>query len=133
MMIAGALSIITVFLPYFLVESETILSGIPIMSTTPKLLIMNFSGVAIFVSGLVIIGFVVDKLKKGVIAASAINLACLFWGYIEMARMKADLETAAVMEEKYIEIRNGIGLCFLFITAAAVIGAAIWYAVKNDE
>jgi len=106
MMIAGALSIITAFLPYFMVESETILSGIPIMSTTPKILIMNFSGVAIFVSGLVIIGFVVDKLKKGVIAASAINLACLFWGYIEMARMKANLETAAVVEEKYIEIKT---------------------------
>ena len=136
MMAAAVLSIITVFLPYFVVETETLMGGIPIMGSSPRLLITNFSGVAILVTGLVIIGFVVDKLKKGVIIASALNLASLFWGFIEMARLRANLETAAAIEERYIDIRNGPGLIFLFVAGAAVIGAAVcyvWYMIKQDE
>ena len=136
MMAAGVLAIITVFLPYYIVESATIMGGIPIVGKSPRLLLTNFSGVAIFVTGLVIIGFVVDKLKKGVIVASVLNLASLFWGYIEMSRLKADMETAAFTEGRYIEIHNGPGLFILFVAGAAVIGAAVcyvWYMVKHDE
>ena len=136
MMAAAVLSIITVFLPYFVVETETLMGGIPIMGRSPRLLITNFSGVAILVTGLVIIGFVIDKLKKGVIVASALNLASLFWGFIEMARLRANMETAAVIEERYIDIRNGPALLFLFVAGAAVIGATacyVWYMVKQDE
>ncbi|MBR4947535.1 MAG: hypothetical protein IKZ29_03120 [Clostridiales bacterium] len=136
MMAAAVLSIITVFLPYFVVETETLMGGIPIMGRSPRLLITNFSGVAILVTGLVIIGFVIDKLKKGVIVASALNLASLFWGFIEMARLRANMETAAVIEERYIDIRNGPALFFLFVAGAAVIGATacyVWYMVKLDE
>lgn len=136
MIAAGVLSIITVFLPYYIVESETIMGGIPIVGKSPRLLIMNFSGVAILVTGLVIIGFVVDRLKKGVIVASALNLASLFWGFIEMARLRANLETSAIIENRYIEVHSGPGLLMVFVSGAAVIGAAVcyvWYMIKQDE
>jgi len=136
MMAAGVLSIITVFLPYYIVESETLMGGIPMVGKSPKLLITNFSGVAILVTGLVIIGFVVDRLKKGVIVASALNLASLFWGFIEMARLRANLETSAIIENRYIEVHSGPGLFMVFVSGAVVIGAAVcyvWYMFKQDE
>jgi len=136
MMAAGVLSIITVFLPYYIVESETLMGGIPMVGKSPRLLITNFSGVAILVTGLVIIGFVVDRLKKGVIVASALNLASLFWGFIEMARLRANLETSAIIENRYIEVHSGPGLFMVFVSGAVVIGAAVcyvWYMFKQDE
>jgi len=136
MMAAGVLSIITVFLPYYIVESETLMGGIPMVGKSPRLLITNFSGVAILVTGLVIIGFVVDRLKKGVIVASALNLASLFWGFIEMARLRANLETSAIIENRYIEVHSGPGLFMVFVSGAVVIGAAVcyvWYMFKHDE
>ena len=61
MMAAGVLSIITVFLPYYIVESETLMGGIPMVGKSPRLLITNFSGVGpgllmVFVSGAAVIG-----------------------------------------------------------------------------
>ena len=60
----------------------------------------------------------------------------MFWGFIEMARLRANLETSAIIENRYIEVHSGPGLLMVFVSGAAVIGAAVcyvWYMIKQDE
>ena len=137
LMLACILSGVSVFVPLYTLE----LNGESVQGAS---VMPSFYGIAIIVTAVLDIGFLLVGLKKGYLICSLINVGCCVYASINAAINKESAaylvnmtskfaQTFGVATEMNYKIGEGPGFFMLILSAILVLVLMFWNVAKNDD
>jgi hypothetical protein len=140
LIVFAALSVITTFLPLYIVKGVGVALDIPKEFSLPIPLVPTVYGVLMIISAAAIIGFVFLKIKLGYVIASVVNAVISFIGLIDMSN-RANTDPALLFDQvgnamssyNVSDVVTGPAFFLVIIVSVVILGTMIFNVLEKEE